>query len=906
MPASKAHAESAGKKLTARDLRCDYRVDPMGIDNPGPRLSWTLKANYRNARQKAYRILVASCPAMLRRGVGDLWDSGKVRSGETAHVAYAGKKPRPHMACWWKIMAWDAERSTSAWSKPATWSMGILSESQWCDASWIGYDAPRRGQRKTTDGLVLPPPVHLRRDFRVGKAVTRAVLYSTALGIHDMSVNGQRVCGGFFSPGWTDYAKRVYYRTHDITGLLREGPNTLGAVLADGWFAGYIGFKAKREHYGHKTRLRCLLRIEYADGTREGVVTDRRWRAATGPTGEADFLMGESYDARAEVPGWDAPGFDAKRWARVSTGTTLEPRVQAAPHQPVKICREIAPVAITEPRKGSYVLDMGTNFAGVVRLKVRNARRGQRITLRFAERLNPDGTVYTTNLRAARATDTYLCAGREEETWMPRFTFHGFQYVEIRGLTERPLKDSVTGLELTSTTPVTGRFSCSDPMLNKLYRNICQTQRANFIDIPTDCPQRDERLGWTGDAQVYIRTATYNADVEAFFHKWLTDLADAQREDGQYPMVAPLRVAGGDGGPAWAEAGVICPWTLHRVYGDRQILEKHYRGMVRFLDFCRRRSPRCLPPAEFHCFGDWLSIEADTPKEVIYSAYFAQSARLVSEMAATLGKRRDAERFAKLHARVREAFNKAYVDDEGHVMGRTQCGYVLALAFDLVQGRQRRRAVEHLVADIRKRDWHLSTGFVGTKDLMLVLSKIGRHDVAYRLLHNTTFPSWGFSIAHGATSIWERWNGWTPEAGFGDPGMNSFAHYAFGAVGQWMFETVGGIDTDGPGFKRIKIQPVRGGKLKRARASYKSIRGEISSAWAWEEDDLELRVNIPANTTATIHIPAREVSAVKEDGLPLARAPGIKSVRRKGNTVIVRVGSGQYDFLSAGAAGIGA
>ncbi len=902
MPAKRKRTDAGDEALAPRELRCEYRISPKGIDNLHPRLSWTLRANRRDARQKAYRILVASCPLMLRRNTGDLWDSGRVRSAETAHIAYAGARLQPYAACWWKVMVWDASGKASQWSRPASWSMGILREQQWCDALWIGYDAPYRRTKKTKDGLLLPPARYLRRDFRLSKEVSRAVLYSTALGIHDVSINGQRICAGFFSPGWTDYDKRVYYRTHDVTGLLREGQNAIGAVLADGWYAGYVGYKPEREHYGHKTRLRCLLRIEYADGTHDTVVSDRRWRASTGPTQEADFLMGETYDARAESPGWDAPGFDAKGWSRASVGASCSPCIQSAPHQPVKIFKEITPVSITQPRKGRYVLDMGTNFAGVVRLKLRNTRRGQRITLRYAERLNPDGTVYTANLRAARATDTYTCAGGKKETWMPRFTFHGFQYVEIRGLKERPKKDTVTGIELTSAAPVAGRFSCSDAMLNKLYRNICQTQRANFIDIPTDCPQRDERLGWTGDAQIYIRTATYNSDVEVFFHKWMTDLADAQREDGQFPMVAPLRVAGSGGGPAWAEAGVICPWTLHEVYGDKQILEQHYRGMVRFLDFCRKRSKGCLPPAKFHCFGDWLNIQAETPKEVIYTAYFAQSARLVSDIAAVLGKKRDAERFAKLYERIRTAFNKAYVDDQGHVLGKTQCGYVLALAFDLLQGKRKRLAAKHLVADIRERNWHLSTGFVGTKDLMLVLSKIGRHDVAYRLLHNTTFPSWGFSIVHGATSIWERWNGWTPDAGFGDPGMNSFAHYAFGAVGQWMFGTIGGIDTDGPGFKRITIRPVPGGKLNGARASYKSIRGEISSAWAWEDDDLELRVSIPANTTATIHIPARKTTAVKENGLPLSRAPGVRSVRQKGNTAIVRVGSGEYDFVSKGAA----
>jgi len=434
-------------------------------------------------------------------------------------------------------------------------------------------------------------------------------------------------------------------------------------------------------------------------------------------------------------------------------------------------------------------------------------------------------------------------------------------------------------------------------MLNQLHNNIYWTQRANFIDIPTDCPQRDERMGWTGDAQVYVRTATLNTDVEAFFTKWLVDLDDGQRADGEYPCVAPCVVAGNDGGPAWADAGVICPWTLYEVYGDRRILERHYDAMKRFIEFCRQRStPDLLPPANYHCFGDWLSIRADTPKDVIYTAYFAHCARLTGHAAAVLGKASDAEAYEQLFIAIRDAFFRNYVTADGRIKGDTQASYVLALAFDLVQGEQAKLAAKYLVEDIEKRGWHLSTGFIGTKDLMLALSRIGRPDVAYRLLHNDTFPSWGFSIKQGATSIWERWDGWTPEKGFQDPGMNSFAHYSFGAVYQWMVENIGGIRSAAPSYKELLIAPQLDDKLASAAVAYRGIRGLIATDWQRKGGKLFFNVTIPANTTAQVVLPAKSVAAVTESGHPLAQAPGVQVLRLEGPNVVLSVGSGHYAF----------
>jgi len=600
------------------------------------------------------------------------------------------------------------------------------------------------------------------------------------------------------------------------------------------------------------------------------------------------------------MEGWDSPGFDDAGWEDVDTGAEVDPVLQAHPAPPVRAVAEFTPVNITEPLRGVYVADLGQIFSGVVRIRVRG-RPGQEITIRHAERLNPDGTIYTENLRGARATDYYICKGDGIETWSPRFTFHGFQFVELTGLTEPPTDETVTGIALTSDTPLAATFECSEPMLNRLQRNIYWTQAANFIDIPTDCPQRDERLGWTGDAQVYVRAAAMNADVQAFFTKWLVDLEDAQRADGQFPTVAPLKISGNDGGPAWADAGVICPWTIYEVYEDKRQLARHYDSMKRFIEFCRDRStPDLLPPDDFHAFGDWLNIRADTPKEVIYTAYFARSTKLTAMAAEVLGRPSEAAEYHALFEGIRSAFNRAYVQEDGRILGDTQTCYVLALAYDLVEGDRREQAAERLVSRIRERDWHLSTGFVGTKDLMLVLSKIGATDVAYRLLHNDSFPSWGFTIKQGATSIWERWDGWTPENGFQDPGMNSFAHYSFGAVYQWMVENIGGIRTDGPGYRKIIIVPRPDGRITWARVGYDSIRGPILSQWRTGGSTLGLDVTIPANTTARVVLPVANVNDVTESGEAVREAKGVTGVSVEDGGVIVTVGSGTYHFECAG------
>ncbi|MGL4511798.1 MAG: family 78 glycoside hydrolase catalytic domain [Lacipirellulaceae bacterium] len=771
----------------------------------------------------------------------------------------------------------------------------------------LGPDAPRRARvagefgcepwgKVAYEPLFVPAVPRFRKEFVVSKPIDHAVLYVTALGTADAHLNARRVSEDRFTPGWTDYRKRVYRRAYDVTDRLVEGANALGAELADGWYSGYVGWRQIRNHYGKQPRVAMQLVIQYADGSTETVSTDDTWRATSGPTTEADFLMGESYDARLEEARWCAAGFDDSAWRPVTTGAEVSPLLHAHPGPPVVEVQEFRASKVTQPSPGRYVYDLGQNFAGVVKLRVQ-APRGAQVRLRFAERLNPDGTLYTTNLRQARVVDTYVCRGGGAEEWTPRFTFHGFQFVEVSGLPSPPTIDTVTGIALSSDTPRAGSFECSDPELNQLASNVYWTQRSNFLDVPTDCPQRDERLGWTGDAMVYTATATLQADVQAFYRKWLVDLDDAQRADGQFPMVAPLIVAEGDGGPAWADAGVVCPWEIYLAYGDRRTLEAHYPAMKRFVEFCKARSvDGVLPPKDYHCFGDWLSIGADTPKDVIYTAYFAHSARLLSRSARALGNEADAAEYEALHLRVKRAFNATYVKDDGSVLGETQCGYVLAIAFDLLEGERLEGAKARLVADIEAKGGRLSTGFIGTKDLMLALSKIGREDVACGLLRADGFPSWKFSIKHGATSIWERWDGWTPEKGFQDPGMNSFAHYSFGAVYQWMVENVGGIRRDAPGYASVTIAPIACDGIDWARVRYDSVRGPVRSAWRREGKDLVLDVSVPANVTATIQLAAAPADELLESGSPAHQALGVRGVRREASVAAVKVGSGDYSF----------
>ncbi|PTY01944.1 alpha-L-rhamnosidase [Verrucomicrobia bacterium LW23] len=738
-------------------------------------------------------------------------------------------------------------------------------------ASWIAGH-PVGGAK------VSPPAPFLRKAFQLpaGKQVASATLYITALGLYEAELNGQRVGDQVFAPGWTEYTKRVQYQEWDVTSQLTSGTeNVLGVVLGDGWYVGYVGWNARSIYGGEKPQLLARLVVTLDDKSTVEVVTDNTWKTSVGPILENDLLAGESHDARRELTGWSSPGYDESAWLPVAPakdpGIALV--ISAAP--PVRNMGEIAP--ISERNLGNRrIFDFGQNFTGRVRLKITGAA-GATVRLRFAEILEPNGDLYTTNLRGARCTDYYTCSGQGEEVWEPRFTFHGFRYAEAEAIKEKESVKAVglTGVVLHSDTPPTGRFACSNPLLNQLQHNIVWGQKSNFLEVPTDCPQRDERLGWTGDAQVFIRTAAFNMDVRGFFHKWLLDARDAQLENGGIPPVIPRTDMKNDAGPAWADATIICAWTTYLCYNDKQILIDHLESMERFFEFmgrdCSLGNIRSHPDKlNWGGFGDWLALdgggktEGITPKDLIGTAFYAYDAELLGKIHAVLGNAEAAARYRTKRDEIARDFRRRFVTEEGLVVSGTQTAYVLALHFDLLTPETRATATKELVRHIERNQNHLATGFVGTPYLLDVLERNGRLDVAYKLLEQETFPSWLFPVKNGATTIWERWDGWTPDKGFQTPGMNSFNHYAYGAVGAWMVSTVAGLELDeaNPGYQRVVFKPRPGGTITWAEAYLKTPQGEAGIHWKLGEKKegaeaapIHVDLTVPQGSVAILNPP---------------------------------------------------
>ena len=888
--------------LRARFLRAEYLVNPLGLDAERPRLSWQLDAEKRGVVQTAYQVLVASSADALASREGDLWDSGIVESGETAQIAYDGRPIEPRQRAWWAVRVRDGDGIASDWSEPAFWERGFGALTDW-QGNWIAQPAlvPDTSIPEAAELDALLPVSCFRHAFAVDGEVTKATLRVTARGVYEARLNGAKVGDQVLAPGWTDYDRRIQVQTFDVTGAVVAGENAIGAMVAPGWYAGYVGFEPGARHYGTTPQLLAQLEIDLADGTRQVIATNADWRASAGPIRYSDFLMGEYHDARLDAPGWDASGFDDSGWTGVQVQNRSAMPLVGDTSEPVRALDEIVPIARTQPEPGTWIFDLGQNIAGWARLKA-SGPAGTTIRLRFAEILNPDGTLYVTNLRSARATDTFILRGEGEEAFEPHFTWHGFRYIEVTGYPGEPDVDAVTGVFVGSDTRPVGTFTCSDDLVNQLQRNIVWGQRGNFLSIPTDCPQRDERLGWLGDAQVFVGTAVGNMDAAAFFTKWMQDVVDAQSEAGAFPDVAPRLVDLSDGAPAWGDCGVIVPWTIWKTYGDTGIVHRHWAAMERWMDWLVRNNPNLLwQHRRNNDFGDWLSIAADTDKELIGTAYMAYDAHLMAEMADAIGREHEAGRFRRLHEDIAAAFCAAYVAADGSIRGDTQTAYVLALHFHLLPVEVRPLAAKRLVDDIAAKGDHLSTGFVGVSYLCHVLTEHGYPEVAYRLLHQTTFPGWKYSILHGATTIWERWDGWTEEKGFQDPGMNSFNHYSLGSVGEWLRRRVAGIDNapGETGYRRIRIAPVLDESLAWAEGSYESIRGTIRSRWERASDGLSLAVTIPANTSAEIVLPATTLAAVREGGVAVAGAEGVSGAWEEDGAVIVTVGSGDYAFAVA-------
>ena len=898
--------------LIADNLVCEYFTNPIGLDVRRPRLSWQVGASHRGARQTAFRILVSSNPASPdSRSLDVLWDTGKVTSDTMLHVPYDGPALQPGQRCSWRVRVWDENDVASAWSDVAFWEMGLLDSSNW-QADWITPDWDE-------DINEAQPAPLLRRSFSSNGDLVAARIYATSLGLSELWLNGQRVGDAVLTPGWTSYHHRLQYQTYDVTGLIRAGENALGALLGDGWYRGYLGSSRNRNIYGERLALLLQLHLTYADGRVEIVNSDPAWRATTGPILMSDIYNGETYDARLEMQGWNDAGFDDSDWCGVRQ-LDHDKRIVIAQEGPlVRRQEEIEPACVLHSPNGEIILDFGQNMVGWVRMRVRGPR-GATVTLRHAEVLDQQGNLYTENLRTADQLVRYTLKGLvdADEVFEPHFTFQGFRYVAVEGFPGQPALDDFTGVVVYSDTPETGAFECSNPLINQLQRNVVWGQKGNFVDVPTDCPQRDERLGWTGDTQVFIRTACFNMDVAAFFTKWLHDLRADQLPDGNVTFVTPdvltelnarrpdpLRSAGA---AAWGDAAVICPWTVYQCYGDRRLLEEQYESMVGWVEFIRGRSDDDHIWRRDFQFGDWLDFRGTddrwptpvTNHELIATAFYAYSTQLLANAADVLGKSGDARHYAELANNIKAAFNSEFVTPAGRVGPNTQTAYVLALQFDLLPERLRPLAAKRLAEEIRLGDYHVTTGFVGTPYVCHVLSRFGYADVAYRLLTQEGYPSWLYPVKQGATTIWERWDGIKPDGSFRSASMNSFNHYAYGAIGDWLYRVVAGIelDPDVPGYKRILIQPQPGGQLTYAKARLDSPYGRIESHWMVEDDEFRLAVTIPANSEGIVRLPAQAIADVTEQGHALSQVEGIRETRQDGDTVVMTIGSGQYHFVS--------
>jgi alpha-L-rhamnosidase len=891
----------AAAPLTLDRLRVEYQTDPLGIDVRRPRLSWELRSEARGVMQSAWQVKVAESPAALAAGRGLLWDSGKVPSDASTHREYAGPDLRSGGRYAWRVRVWDGEGRATSWSAPASFEMGLLSPADWT-ASWI---EPGWAEDTTSS----QPATMLRSTFEVSGRVRSARAYITSHGVYEAHLNGRRVGDLVLTPGWTTYDKRLQYQTYDVTALLRPGRNAVGAMLGDGWYRGWLAWQNNRNTWGSRTGLLLQLRIVYTDGREQVFGTDASWKGiGSGPVRTSDIYMGETYDARMEKDGWTLPGYDDHDWSAVRVADHDKNLLVAPVGPPVRRVEEIRPVKVLRTPAGETVYDMGQNLVGWVRLRVRGSA-GTTVRMRHAEVLDRNGNFYTANLRAAKQEVRYILKGVGEEVYEPRFSFQGFRYVAVEGLPGEPALDALTGIVVHSDMERTGSFETSDSLLNQLQHNIIWGQKGNFVDVPTDCPQRDERLGWTGDAQVFARTAAFNHDVAGFFGKWLADLAADQLPDGRVPHVIPnaLRKDRNAGGSAaWSDASTIIPWTMYLVYGDARLLERQYPSMKGWVEHMRQRAGDSYLWTNGTHFGDWLAYAttrsdypgATTDKDLIATAFYAHSTDLLRRAAVVLGKEAEAREYGALFEQVRAAFQREYVTASGRMSSNTQTAYAIALEFDLLPEGMRAAAAQRLVSDVRAFRSHLTTGFVGTPYLTHVLSRSGHTDVAYELLNQRTYPSWLYPVLQGATTIWERWDGQKPDGSFQDPGMNSFNHYAYGAIGDWLYRVVAGLELDPaePAYKHIVIQPSPGGGLTHARAALRSMYGEIAAGWELSADRLTVQVTVPPNTRATIRLPGAALAAVTEGGTAVARAAGVTRATQEGDVVVVEAGSGRYSF----------
>lgn len=818
--------------MKVTDLRIEYLTNPVGIDVKKPRFSWKITSEEQNVLQTSYQIVVTSEGKLV-------WDTGNRDSNSSILVEYEGTELKPCSMYEVHVKVWDNKGNID--NIDGRFETGLLSGTNF-SAKWITHTF---AEEETACPIFV-------KEFPVEKEIEKVRVYATSLGVYEIKINGEKVGDSFFAPGWTNYKKRLQYQTYKVDGLLK-GKNKIEMTVGNGWYKGIFGFTCTPNHYGDRVAALAEIHITYTDGSREIISTDESWNVTTGQIRYSEIYMGETIDStlkEQELSKAVLTSFDYNR-------------IVAQESEPVRITKKLPAKELIITPKGERLIDFGQILTGFVEFKI-TGTDGQKITLRHAEVLDKEGNFYPDTLRQAISTDNFICNGHAQ-TFTPHFTFHGFRYICIEGLEDIEL-ENFTACILHTEMEETGTFTTSNPLINQLQSNIQWSQRGNFLDIPTDCPQRDERLGWTGDAQVFAGTAAYNHNVALFFTKWLRDLASEQTEEYGVPHVVPNILGDQEGAAAWSDAAVIIPWVVYQTYGDLRVLEDQFESMKGWIDFI---SSRCgsngLWQTGFQ-YGDWLALDKEesadrtgaTDKYLVANAYYAYSTDIVRKVAKILKKTEDARKYDELYYKIKKAFNEEYITVTGRMVSETQTGCVLALHFELAEEKYRNRILEALTANIANHKNHLSTGFVGTPYLCHALTENNRHDLAGTLLLKEDYPSWLYAVKKGATTIWERWNSILPNGDFDESGMNSLNHYAYGSIGEWMYRKLAGIDQLEPGYKKILIKPQFIKGITSVEATYQSVYGEISSGWSCLNGKIKLQVVIPANTTAVIYLPEKE------------------------------------------------
>lgn len=884
-------------------------VNPIGFYNAAPTFSWQLPVSDIVKRQSAYQIVVATSTALLPNNA-DLWDSEKQESDQSTFIKYFGKALNARQKVYWQVRYWNQDGKESEWSEVNSFELGLLNNADWT-AKWTGLDTAK-DSIKGVRNFLMHRPQYLRKGFELFSEVVSARLYITAKGVFDVHLNGKTVSDDVMPPGWTPYNKRIETITYNVTDFVKSGQNILAVELASGWHSGRISRGMALYENFASPKILCQLEMELKDGTKQIIVSDETWKGTTnGPIRLAGIYDGETYDANFEMPNWTNNTFDDTSWEIVETEPIVD-SVQLAPkrHHTVKQKLVLDNAEIVTKTATSVIYNLKQNMVGVPLVQV-PMKKGDTLTIRFSEMLSPDGSFYTDNYRSALSTDFYIAAKDGDITWSPKFTFHGFQYVELSGYdtSKEPLTNWVKGIVQYSDFQLNGTFKSSHEKLNQLQSNIQWGLRDNFFDIPTDCPQRDERLGWTGDAQVISPTAMFNFDTHAFWTAWLQSMRETQSEhnDGLIPFIIPDVLQNNNASSGWGDAGTIIPWDIYNSTGDITVLEENYEMAKKWVGYYQSKSEANIP--NIHSFADWLQPfptktdkegnRGDTPKKLINTAYFAHSAHLVSQIAGVLGNAEDEQKYNDLYKSISATFESEFFDENGRLKysNETQTGYLLAIYFELLKPETKAKAQKHLLETIKKANDHLGTGFLGTPILPKVLDAMGEIDLMYTILFKETYPSWFYSINQGATTMWERWNSYSKSEGYNPQSMNSLNHYAYGAVGQWMYERIAGIAALEPGYKKIRIAPIPNTEfLTSASATVNTPYGEIASSWKKLDGEFQLTIVIPSNTSAEVTIPYGTLTQLNLNGYTFKENSTIKLISSDIASIKMLAQPGTYHF----------